>query len=78
MGMLKGKKAIILNTQGKSHAEYASNGMDQALRLTSDKGIFEYCGLDVMYHLFFESVPQSDEDTRKVWLRQIADMASKA
>jgi NAD(P)H dehydrogenase (quinone) len=78
MGLLKGKKAIILNTQGKSRAEYASIGMDQALRLTSDKGIFEYCGLDVMYHLFFESVPQSDEDTRKEWLNQIADMASKS
>ncbi|KYG93649.1 NAD(P)H-dependent oxidoreductase [Paenibacillus jamilae] len=78
MGLLKGKKAIILNSQGKSHAEYASNGMDQVLRLTSDKSIFEYCGLDIMYHLFFESVPQSDENTRKKWLRQIADMASKA
>lgn len=38
MGLLKGKKAIILNTQGKSHEEYARSGMDQALRLTSDKG----------------------------------------
>lgn len=78
MGLLKGKKAVILNTQGKPHAEYASMGMDQALRLTSDKGIFEYCGLDVMYHIFFESVLKSDENTRKAWLRQIADMASKA
>ncbi len=57
MGLLKGKKAIILNTQGKSHAEYASIGMDQALRLTSDKGIFEYCGLDVMYQYSSNQYP---------------------
>ncbi|MCQ6561000.1 NAD(P)H-dependent oxidoreductase [Paenibacillus mendelii] len=78
MGLLKGKKAVILNTQGKSHVEYAKSGMDQALRLTSDKGIFEYCGFEVLYHLFFESVPGSDEQTRQAWLQQIADMASKA
>ncbi|MEC0226160.1 NAD(P)H-dependent oxidoreductase [Paenibacillus alba] len=78
MGLLKGKKAVILNTQGKSHADYAKSGMDQALRLTSDKGIFEYCGFEILYHIFFESVPESDEATRKQWLEQIADMASKA
>lgn len=78
MGLLKGKKAVIINTQGKSHAQYAASGMDQALRLTSDKGIFEYCGFDVLYHIFFESVPESDETIRKTWLKQISDMASKA
>ncbi|MGN7360661.1 NAD(P)H-dependent oxidoreductase [Paenibacillus sp. SAF-054] len=78
MGLLKGKKTVIINTQGKSHAQYAASGMDQALRLTSDKGIFEYCGLEVMYHLFLESVPESDDDTRAAWLAQIEEMASKA
>ncbi len=78
MGLMQGKKVVIINTQGKSHAEYAATGMDKALRLTSDKGIFEYCGFDVMYHLFFESVPNPDEAIRQAWLDQIADMASKA
>ncbi|NOV01750.1 NAD(P)H-dependent oxidoreductase [Paenibacillus planticolens] len=78
MGLLKGKKVVILNTQGKSLAEYEASGMQQALRLTSDKGIFEYCGFEVLYHIFFESVPGSDEATRKAWLDQVADMASKA
>ncbi|UKS25471.1 NAD(P)H-dependent oxidoreductase [Paenibacillus sp. HWE-109] len=78
MGLLKGKKVVILNTQGKSHAEYAASGMDQALRLTSDKGIFEYCGFEILYHIFFESVPGSKEATRTAWLQQIAEMASKA
>ncbi|MBP3041660.1 NAD(P)H-dependent oxidoreductase [Bacillaceae bacterium Marseille-Q3522] len=78
MGLLKGKKAVIINTQGKSFKEYEQSGMQNALRLTSDKGIFEYCGFEVLYHLFFESVPKSDENTRQEWLDQIALMASKA
>lgn len=78
MGLLKGKKAVIIHTQGKSNEEYAASGLDQALRLTSDTGIFEYCGFEVMYHLVFDAVPRSDESTRRAWLAQIADMASKA
>lgn len=78
MGLLKGKKAVIINTQGKSHAQYAASGMDKALILTSDKGIFEYCGMEVLHHVFFESIPSSDEATRTAWLKQIEEIAGKA
>ncbi|MGN7403565.1 NAD(P)H-dependent oxidoreductase [Cytobacillus praedii] len=77
MGMLKGKKALIFNTQGKSHAQYAAIGMDKALLLTSDTGIFEYCGIEVLEHVFFESVPSSDKATRIDLLDQIEAMASQ-
>nr|WP_259546616.1 NAD(P)H-dependent oxidoreductase [Heyndrickxia oleronia] len=77
MGMMKGKKAFIFNTQGKSHVQYAANGMDKALLLTSDTGIFEYCGIEVLQHVFFESVPSSDKATRTAWLNQIEAMASQ-
>lgn len=40
-----GKKAVIINTQGKSHAQYAASGMDKALILTSDKGD---CRLEIL------------------------------
>ncbi|RJE90407.1 flavodoxin family protein [Paenibacillus sp. 1011MAR3C5] len=76
-GMLKGKKAVVINTLGKSHAEYVASGMDRALLLTSDKGIFEYCGMEVQQHVFFESVPSSDEATRTAWLQQIEELAGK-
>jgi len=78
MGMLKGKKVVILNTQGKSHAQYAASGMDKALLLTSDKGIFEYCGMEVLHHEFFESVPSSDEAIRLAWLKRVEEMMYKA
>lgn len=78
MGLLKGKKAVIIHTQGKSNAEYAASGLDKALRLTSDKGIFEYCGFEILYHVVFDAVMKSDENTRRAWLDQIAYMASKA
>nr|WP_269845594.1 NAD(P)H-dependent oxidoreductase [Paenibacillus selenitireducens] len=66
-----------MNTQGKSHAQYAASGMDKALILTSDIGIFEYCGLEVLNHVIFESVPSSEEATRADWLEQIKEMVNK-
>ncbi|MFD2933889.1 NAD(P)H-dependent oxidoreductase [Spirosoma flavum] len=73
-GLLKGKKAIIINTQGKSHDEYRSTGMDKALQLTSDKGIFDYCGFEILHHVFLASVLQASPTQRATWLAEIAQM----
>nr|WP_306429890.1 hypothetical protein [Sphingobacterium sp. E70] len=51
-GLLTGKQAIVLNTHGKSNEEYSTIGMDKALLLTSDKGIYTYCGFQVTAHFF--------------------------
>ncbi len=53
-GLLKGKSTVIINTHGKSHEEYEMTGMDKALALTSDHGIFTYSGLNVIRHFFFD------------------------
>lgn len=66
-GMLQGKQAFIINTHGKSHAEYALSGMDKALALTSDKGIFTYCGLEIHGHLFFENADKATAATVQSW-----------
>ncbi|WP_128545495.1 NAD(P)H-dependent oxidoreductase [Larkinella soli] len=73
-GLLKGKKAVIINTQGKSHAEYRAGGMDQALRLTSDRGIFEYCGFEIRHHLFLESVLRAGPEQKAQWLEDIRNL----
>ncbi len=53
-GLLNHKKVVIINTQGKSAEEYSESGMDHALTLTSDYGIFNYCGMQIMTHLYFD------------------------
>lgn len=75
-GLLTGKKAIVINTQGKSKTEYESIGMDKALLLTSDKGIFIYCGLEMSEHLFFDRADRVDADTIIKWTDQIKSIFS--
>lgn len=59
-GLLTGKSAYIINSHGKSHLEYEQIGMDKALVLTSDKGVYSYCGLTIKQHFFFDRADRAN------------------
>lgn len=77
-GLLSGKQVIIINTHGKSHDEYERMGMDKALSLTSDKGIFSYCGFHINQHFFFDKADRATADDLEIWKKQITNMYSAA
>lgn len=70
-GLLEGKQTIIINTHGKSNAEYEAIGMDKALQLTSDKGIYTYSGLEIKRHFFFDRADRSTPESIEDWKTQI-------
>lgn len=70
-GLLNGKQAVIINTHGKSHEEYASIGMDKALSLTSDNGIYSYCGFEIKQHFFFGKADRPAPERIEDWTNQI-------
>ena len=70
-GLLAGKTAYIINSHGKSKAEYEATGMDTALRLTSDSGIYAYCGLEVRQHLFFDAADRATGAAVDAWINGI-------
>lgn len=70
-GLLAGKQTIIINTHGKSHEEYERIGMDKALSLTSDKGIFTYCGFEINQHFFFDKADKVASEELEIWKEQI-------
>lgn len=72
-GLLLGKQAFIINTHGKSNAEYGATGMDKALSLTSDKGIYSYCGLDIRQHFFFDQADRTTPEKIEKWTSLILD-----
>ncbi|WP_114820388.1 NAD(P)H-dependent oxidoreductase [Chryseobacterium sp. KLBC 52] len=75
-GLLKGKKTLIINTHGKSHEEYEKTGMDKALTLTSDHGIFIYSGLEIIRHLFFDKADKASPENLENWKEQIRNLYS--
>ncbi|TKC06190.1 NAD(P)H-dependent oxidoreductase [Pedobacter frigoris] len=70
-GLLVGKQVIIINTHGKSNAEYGAIGMDTALILTSDKGIYSYSGLEIKKHFFFDGADRPNPESIEHWKAQI-------
>lgn len=73
-GLLAGKKTVIINTHGKSLGEYERMGMDKALRLTSDTGIFTYCGFEIIQHFFFDKADRASDEDIEIWTKQIKNI----
>lgn len=70
-GLLTGKQAIIINSHGKSNAEYEAIGMDKALALTSDTGIFTYSGLEIKQHFYFDKADRASAENISEWENEI-------
>lgn len=70
-GLLTGKKTIIINSHGKSNAEYEAMGMDKALALTSDTGIFTYSGLEIQEHFYFDKADRASQENVSEWENQL-------
>ena len=69
--LLKDKKAIVFNTQGTPADLYEKSGMFVAMKKTSDTGIYEFCGINVLAHQFFGAVPYVDDAARKGYLQKV-------
>ena len=76
-GLLTGKQTIIINSHGKSNAEYEAMGMDKALMLTSDTGIFTYCGLEIKEHFYFDKADRATDESIFEWINQLKVLFDK-
>jgi NAD(P)H dehydrogenase (quinone) len=74
-GLLRGKKAVILNSTGGSLMYYRKSGMLDSIRTTIDNGIFRFCGIEVLEHRFFMGVPIATPAERKMMLAEVRDIA---
>ena len=68
--LLTGKKVMVFNSMGQSREDY-ERGMFEALRMTTDVGIFKFCGMEVVEHVYFPSIRVVDDATREGYLDQV-------
>lgn len=76
-GLLGGKKVMIFNTTALPSPVYTSQGMHEAMVLTTDTGIFEMCGMEVLHHAFFGKVASVDDEVRRSYLGEVVSIASR-
>ena len=73
-GLLKGKQVIILNTTGGLEENYQKFGFQNALKTTTEAGIFEFCGMKVIGHKYCFAVPTVTDGDRKKMLADLEAM----
>ncbi len=70
-GLLQGKKALLFTTTGTSGEELQDQGIPQALQTIFTRGLFEFCGIEMVDHFFFYAVPSVGSVDRKKMLEDM-------
>jgi NAD(P)H dehydrogenase (quinone) len=73
--LLSDKKIMIFTTQGASEADYKD--MIENMKKILDFEVFPFCGIEILGHKFFPSVPNVDDATRKGYLEEVKSIISK-
>lgn len=76
--LLSGKKGLLLSTMGNTKEAYTAGGMFEAMKKTTDVGIFEFTGIETIEHTFYTSVPSVDDSVRKQYLEEVKDVVNRA
>lgn len=53
---LSGKKGAIITTSGATAEELKSGGVLRALRTIYDEGLMEFCGIEIVRHLYLSGI----------------------
>ncbi len=70
-GLLQGKKALLFTTTGTPREELRDQGIPQALQTIFTKGLFDFCGIEMVEHFFFYAVPSATRVDRRKMLEDM-------
>lgn len=62
---------------GNSKEVYTAGGMFDAMKQTTDAGIFEFTGIETLEHTFYTSVPSVDDSVRKQYLEEVKEVVNR-
>ncbi len=75
-GLLDDKKVLLINTTGTPELMMEKKGITKVLQASIDKGIYEFCGMEVE-HLFLAGVPYVKRADREDYLDQVENILWK-
>ena len=73
-GLLGGKKAFIISTTGAPREILSRMGYLDAMSKTTDTGIFEFCGMEIVEHRYLFAVPEAGETARMIMLEEVTKL----
>lgn len=76
VGLLPGKKAYAVSTLGAPLAFAESSGGIKSMEQIIDHETFRFCGMDLVGHKYFGSVPTVSDEERKKMLEEVFQIAA--
>lgn len=76
-GLLKGKKAWIIQTTGSDRSYIEANGLSQMIKTPMEIGLFNFCGIEVVDHQILAGVPFVSDEERKALLENLKQNVEK-
>jgi NAD(P)H dehydrogenase (quinone) len=70
VGLLNGRRAIVINSHGNPAREYDGEGYYAAMKKLVDDGALRYCGFDAVRHIFYGDIMKKSAEEKE------ADIAS--
>lgn len=70
-GLLNNKKAIIFQTTGQPEKVIKQLQLVKSMGTSIDLGILDRCGIEVVIHKYFYSVPFVDQEERRKMLHEV-------
>ncbi len=64
-GLLKGKGVRLITTAGMTEESLTESQVYEGLRITQDHGVFEFCGMEVIDHLYVTRVTSLNEEEKQ-------------
>jgi len=64
------RKVLLITTCGADQAHMEQSGIQKAIQMTTDVGIFAFTGIPEIRHEFFYNVVQTDQSTREQFLKR--------
>ena len=71
IGLLKNKKVLLLTTIAGPDELYKQKGMYEAIGKTWDWAVFEFCGMEVLGHLYFPGIHHANDQKRRDYLETL-------
>lgn len=73
---LKNKKAVIINTTGQPKEVYEPH-MFNAIKLTSDMGVFGFCGIETIEHAFYSSAMSASKEVAEGYINDAVSIVDR-
>src|SRR5690606_9459869 len=76
-GLLKGKKALIIQTTGSDKAYMEENNLEKMVKQPLEIGLFNFCGIEVTAHQILPAVAFVSEVERTAMLEQLKALVNE-